>query len=197
MSQSRLSVCLAFSISHASSWKSRRNDSSKAINFLAVNWLIDYQETCSLLGFPTRTLHRLRHLALDVRPGSSTSPIFSILALLKSSASPLSSLAIRTPELKSPSSRSFIKDLLHNHAHTLTKLSFFDCTIEFDSISDICKACIHLEQMNLPLPVKDIVSTYFSFTALFSQKSSLQDFICDCDILFWDSPHHCRRRLPY
>lgn len=135
---------------------------------LPCNWLIDYQEcpSPSLPEFPTHTLHHLRHLAFDVRPASSIAPLSSILTLLTSCASPLSSFTIKAPELKSSSSRIFIKDLLKSYAHTLTKLSFYDCTVEFDSISDICTACVHLEQLNLSLPVKEIVSIYFSFIIL-------------------------------
>lgn len=134
-------------------------------------------ENTSSLEFPTHPLLLLRHLALDTRSGptsdSSTSPLSSILALLKSSASPLSSFSIKAAELKSPASHSFIKQLLDNHARTLKKLSFLDCTVEFDSISKICKACIHLEQLNLSLPIKDIIS----FAAAISPSESLRTIV--------------------
>jgi hypothetical protein len=82
-----------------------------------------------------------------------------ILAHLKTCHPPLSSFALKAPELPPSSSYSVIVKLLEAHAQTLKKLSFFDCSIGLDSVTAIAESCTHLEQLALPLPIKELVRT--------------------------------------
>lgn len=57
----------------------------------------------------------------------------------------------------------FITELIKNHGLTLRRLSFYDCGVSSESIEKICKFCIHLERLEVAIPMKDIVGFFSCF----------------------------------
>jgi hypothetical protein len=79
------------------------------------------------------------------------------LKLLKPSAPPLVSFTLKLPEKKLVLNEELVTQLIENHAFTLRRLAFIDCSVGPDSIEKICKSCINLEEIALSVPTKDFV----------------------------------------
>ncbi|KAG5652656.1 hypothetical protein H0H81_004212 [Sphagnurus paluster] len=114
------------------------------------------------LPFPPPSLSHLRHLALDVRGGLTANPasaatLLSVLTSIKTSFPSLESVALKVPDLKPEASHELVKKLLEQHEQTLRRLVFIDAIIEIKSISEICRRCLKLKVLSLPLPMKEIV----------------------------------------
>jgi hypothetical protein len=107
------------------------------------------------------SLRHLKHLALDaqyaMQPAPTTSVLQSVLVQLKHSMPSLLSFAIKLPDRKCMVGNQFIAELIKTHAFTLRRLSFYDCGVSPESIEEICKSCIHLERLEVAIPIKDIV----------------------------------------
>ncbi|KAF9460379.1 hypothetical protein BDZ94DRAFT_1223135 [Collybia nuda] len=118
-------------------------------------------EHSSSTELPIPALHHLQHIAIDTRlsiTGSGQPPqvLPTILAHLKASMPPLSSFSLKAPELQTTSTLILVKDLLEAYDRTLKRVTFFDCSVGLDSIEAICKSCVHLEQLQFSLPIKQI-----------------------------------------
>ncbi|KAF9045452.1 hypothetical protein BJ165DRAFT_1346918 [Panaeolus papilionaceus] len=116
-------------------------------------------ENTSPLAQPPPSFQRLKHLALDTHYSPSPSPtstiLLSVLLYLKSS-SPLSSFTMKLPERKVLVGDPFIKQLVESYGHTLRRLAFFDCGISQSSLIEICKSCIHLDRLEVSVPMKEL-----------------------------------------
>ncbi|KAF9531047.1 hypothetical protein CPB83DRAFT_918574 [Crepidotus variabilis] len=113
------------------------------------------------LTLPPPLLRHLKHLAFDTRyslqPSPSPSILSSILQHIRLSGPPLQSFAIKLPERKVIVGEPFVTQLIDSHRFTLRRLSFRDCGLSHESLEAICKSCIHLEQLDLSIPVKEIL----------------------------------------
>ncbi|KAF8153001.1 hypothetical protein B0H34DRAFT_754140 [Crassisporium funariophilum] len=131
-------------------------------------------ESTRELIFPPSPLRHLRNLAVDTRCSATPSPspaiLIAILAYLKFSSSVLLSFTMRLPERKAVVDETFITRLLENHAHSLRRLSFLDCGVSQKSITEICKACLHLERLDVAIPSKDLMM----FASNLSKSTSLK-----------------------
>lgn len=117
---------------------------------------------------PPSSLMHLRDIALDMRSGVmadslASSTFLNILTHLKPIFPPISLFTLKISDLKEATSLLLVQQLLDNHAHTLRKLFFIDCSLGNESVTAICKRCIHLEQLSVPFPMKDLVGAYISF----------------------------------
>lgn len=65
---------------------------------------------------------------------------------------------MRLPEAKILVGHLFIELLVQDHGLTLTQISFVDCGISMESVGYICGLCPSLERLELPIPLKDLVS---------------------------------------
>lgn len=76
---------------------------------------------------------------------------------------------MRLPDRKVMVGHPFIEQLLLAHAHTLREVSFIDASVAMESVLLICKSCIHLERLAVPIPLKEIVSSTYpmAFTSHF------------------------------
>jgi len=123
-------------------------------------------------GIPcsTPSLHHLQHLALDMKyamhPPSSPSLLGSILTQIRPSAPSLTSFALKLPVGKLEVGETFVSQLVDKYAFTLKRLSFLDCNLNLESIEKICKSCIHLEELHVAIPMKDLVRIFFSLSSL-------------------------------
>lgn len=102
-----------------------------------------------------------------MQPHPTPSSFATVLKLLQPSAPPLISFSLKLPEKKFELNEEVITQLVENHAFTLRRLAFIDCGVGPDSIEKICKYCIHLEELALSVPIKDLVS-YLSHDQLTS-----------------------------
>lgn len=111
---------------------------------------------------PPPSLHHLHNLALDTRFSgiSSQSPtiLAATLSHIQQSSPPLTSFTIKLPEGDDQIGQEFIQQLLTAHGLTLKRLAFFTGSLAINSVLSICKACPHLERLDLPLPINQIVS---------------------------------------
>src|SRR6266498_380333 len=108
------------------------------------------QENEEGMPFSSTPLHRLKHLALDMKyamhqPPSPPPLLGTILTQMKLSASSLTSFSLKFPIAKFEVPETFISQLVEYYAFTLKRLSFLDCIVKVESIEKICKSCIHLE----------------------------------------------------
>lgn len=89
---------------------------------------------------------------------SAPSPAI-IVSVLKhlASCSPLASFTIKLTERKVDVGYDLINHLMATHRHSLRRLAFLDCGIPLDSLLMICKKCVQLERLDVPLPMKEIV----------------------------------------
>ncbi|EEB91581.1 hypothetical protein MPER_10037 [Moniliophthora perniciosa FA553] len=121
-------------------------------------------------------LSNLKHLGLDTRYSTSSSPapvvLSSILKLLRLASPALTSFVLRVPEVKAVG-RSFIEQLVKDYAQTLKQVSFLDCGIEMDSIVHICSNCESLERLELPIPLKELIV----FTAAIGRSDTLRTVV--------------------
>lgn len=112
-------------------------------------------------------LHGIKHLAFDAKYGLQPSPspavLASVLAYLKPSCPSLVSFTLKMPEKKVVVGDAFIDLLIDNHKSTLRRLAFLECVITKESTLKICKSCVHLERLDLPISVRDIVRSFFFF----------------------------------
>ncbi|KAJ7594360.1 hypothetical protein C8J56DRAFT_926553 [Mycena floridula] len=121
-------------------------------------------ETSKDLEIVPPSLKRLKHLAFltrySVMPLPSPSPMIlsAILQHLQPSASPIVSFTLRLPDKSIVVGHPFIEQLLQSHSQTLKNICFIDTTISLESVVAICSSCIHLERLELPLPLKEFIS---------------------------------------
>jgi hypothetical protein len=111
---------------------------------------------------PPPVLPHLRHLGFDIRfsksPAPSPQTLMSILSHLKFSGPALQSFSLRLSDRHIMAPHAFVEQLLQLHAHTLKRISLNDCIVSMESIKAICKLSINLIALEVPLPVKEVVS---------------------------------------
>ncbi|KAF8957516.1 hypothetical protein BDZ97DRAFT_1845991 [Flammula alnicola] len=118
-------------------------------------------ESTRPLYMPPPSLRHLRHLAFDTRytmqPSPSPAILASVLSHLKTSAPALLSFAIRLPERKVVVGDPFIAQLIELFGFSLRRLAFLDCGVSQESIAEICKSCVHLERLDVAIPMKELL----------------------------------------
>ncbi|KAF4612878.1 hypothetical protein D9613_010997 [Agrocybe pediades] len=117
-------------------------------------------ESTKSLDLPPPHLPHLKHLALDTKysmqPSPSPAILSALLTHLKYAMPNLASFAMKMPERKISVGDAFIDQLLLGHKHSLRRLAFLDCAVNRESIAKICEQCIHLERLDVAVPIKDI-----------------------------------------
>lgn len=109
-------------------------------------------------------LHSLRYLALDTHCplGASITPTLWH-ALLIERASPLRGAPLRSLSLRMAQrlvvSDPFIDSLARAYAPTLNRLALYNCTAANSAFGSVAKNCRQLERLEVPVPIKDVVST--------------------------------------
>ncbi|KAF8902553.1 hypothetical protein CPB84DRAFT_1775664 [Gymnopilus junonius] len=129
---------------------------------LLQNLSLTTSENTRALALPPPLLRDLKHIAFDVRYSMSPSPsptiLASILDHLKPSSPSLVHFVIKMPERKVLVGEPFINKLLESSKHSLRRLAFLDCGVSPESLINICKSCIHLERLDIAIPVKEMPS---------------------------------------
>jgi len=122
------------------------------------------QESTHHLTLPPPPLRHLKHLAFDTKytlqPSPSPAILATILEHIKLSSPPLTAFTIKLPERKVVIGEPFIAQLVKNHGDTLKRLAFLDCGVSLESVGEICKNAVHLEQLEVAIPMKDMVRSH-------------------------------------
>jgi hypothetical protein len=88
----------------------------------------------------------------------STSVLSAILSYINTSSPRLVSFIVKYPDRQMAIPNTLILQLIAAHGATLRNLSFIDCTLgTTDSLTALCRACIHLERLEIWIPVRDVV----------------------------------------
>ena len=185
---------------HATPWGSLidNNSEDRSIWYSTIHWSHvkpDDSPVPDFLFSPSPPLRHLKHLALDSRlilqPLPTPSSFATVLRLLRPSAPPLVSFSLKLPEKKFELNEEVITQLIESHAFTLRRVAFIDCGVGPESIEKICISCIHLEELALSVPTKELVGFFFNeqpnnshltlfqlpFAQRLSQSSSLHTLI--------------------
>ncbi|KAJ7911825.1 hypothetical protein B0H13DRAFT_2327960 [Mycena leptocephala] len=139
-------------------------------------------ESNRTLPQPPSSLASLRHLALDTRLSPvqppSTSVLSAILSYVNTSSPQLVSFIVKYPDRQMAIPNALILQLIAAHGATLRNLSFIDCTLgTTDSLTALCRACIHLERLEIWIPVRDVTI----FTLALAKSTSLRTLV-DVDL---------------
>ncbi|KAJ8082159.1 hypothetical protein PM082_008006 [Marasmius tenuissimus] len=155
---------------------------------LLENLSFSTTELSKPLGSIPAKLDHLKHLSVDTRISTISSPtpgvLSSILDYLRLSHPPLSSFVMRLPDNKVLVGHSFVEQLVKDYALTLTQVSFVDCALGMESIVHICKTCPYLERLELPIPLKELIS----FTSAVGRSFSLRTLVNS--VLHTEHGHH-------
>ncbi|KAJ7139090.1 hypothetical protein C8R44DRAFT_975056 [Mycena epipterygia] len=135
-------------------------------------------ESNRALPQPPSSLASLRNLAIDTRLSpvvpSSSAVLSAILAYIGTSSPHLVSFIVRYPDRQTAITNNFIEQLINSHGSTLTNISFIDCAVgTTDSLTALCRACIKLERLEIPIPVRDLGM----FTIAISGSTTLRNLV--------------------
>ncbi|KAG7095711.1 hypothetical protein E1B28_006425 [Marasmius oreades] len=134
-------------------------------------------ESSKPFNSPPPYLNHLKHLSIDTRLSMIASPtpevLSSILDHLRPSHPPLESFVMRLQDIKIIIGHSFIEQLVKDYAFTLAQVSFVECALEMESVIQLCHRCPHLERLELPIPLKELIS----FTAAVGRSSTIRTIV--------------------
>jgi hypothetical protein len=128
----------------------------------------------SLFCTPTIALPSLRHLAIDVRPTSDITAV-TMSSLFVSLAS-LSTLVLKFADRQLPIWSSVIDLIAPSDGFTmpLKRLALMDCAVSIDMVGKLSSKCKDLEMLEIPLPIKEIVSFFSPCGRDISSQDSFQ-----------------------
>lgn len=116
---------------------------------------------------PYPPLRNLLHLSLDCKSGLSGPPSAvhtnTVLSrffsdILLASSPPLRSISIRLPDRALSIPEHWLDAVLCTYGGTLRTVSLGQCLVSVEAIAKICDKSTSLERLEVPLPVKELVS---------------------------------------
>lgn len=143
------------------------------------------------MNAPYPPLRNLLHLSLDCKSGLAGPPSAvhnnSLLSrffsdILLASSPPLRTLSIRLADRSLSIPEQWLDAVLCTYGGTLRTVSFGQCLVSVEAITKICDKSTSLERLEVPLPVKELVSSGSVLSHAINQSS--------------DCPSSGRIRLP-
>ncbi|KAL0945983.1 hypothetical protein HGRIS_012261 [Hohenbuehelia grisea] len=112
------------------------------------------------LDTPAPPLRHLRRLILETRytTAASQAPtiLSAVLAYINSSSPSLTSFAIKFSSSGIIIGHTFVEQLLTTHGLTLRRFALINGDVSLETVRQICRSCVHLERLELPIPMKTL-----------------------------------------